>query len=209
MQTLTKAFTACKPVPTIWFQVTKIENEETGNISEFTNSIKMFPKWWFFLKKKITSFQVIFQDINFCYKHFGVFGGISRTQSSFHSWVLSCISGRESASEYITTAYTPILHNSKHSATDSAIAFANKQVIKRRYLELVPDLQGIRTVTVRNHQNHTMPGTFWRKCYPAKRIKLSNSFLFFSENELYFPVMELRIQKTDHCQHGPRKQCRE
>jgi hypothetical protein len=76
-------------------------------------------------------------------------------------------------------------------------------------LEVAPDLQGIRTVTVRKHLNHTMPRTFWRKRYSAKRIKLSNSVLFSCENELYFPLMELRIQKTDHCQHGPRKQCRQ
>jgi hypothetical protein len=43
MQTLTKGFTACKPVPAISFQVTKVENEETGNIFEFTDSIKMLP----------------------------------------------------------------------------------------------------------------------------------------------------------------------
>jgi len=98
---------------------------------------------------------------------------------------LSCISGRERASQYVTIADTCILRNSKHSAADSAIASANKQVIKRRYLELAPDLQGIRTLTVRKHQNHTMPRTFWRKRYSAKRIKLSNSVLFFPPKMSY------------------------
>ena len=35
-------------------------------------------------------------------------------------WGLSCISGYERASEYVTTAYTRNLRNSKHSATDRA-----------------------------------------------------------------------------------------
>lgn len=213
MQTSTKAFTASKPVSIIWFEVTKIENEETGNISEFTNSIQMFPKWRFFQeknKKKSHSSKLFFRTLMSVINSLGCSGeSVGLSLLFIPDWGLSCISGRERASEYVTTAYTRILRNSKHSATDSAIAFANKQVIKHRYLEPAPDLQGIRTVTVRNHQNHTVPRTFWRKCYPAKRKKLSSSFLFLSENEFYFPVMELRIQKTDHCQHGPRKQCRE
>jgi hypothetical protein len=81
----------------------------------------------FFQQKKSHPSNVIFRGFNACYKNFGALGeSVGLSLLFIPDWGLSCISGRERALEYVTTAYTRILRNSKHSATDSAIASASK-----------------------------------------------------------------------------------
>lgn len=76
-------------------------------------------------------------------KNFGALGGSSQTHSVFSSFLTEVCQALQAVTSRPLTLESFTIPNTQ---PDSACASANKQVIKRRYLDLAPDSQGTRTV---------------------------------------------------------------